>query len=89
MIRFFWKFSVSLTCGSGCSGTSISRNSQSGSQPSVGSHTSRRSGGTVSLTSWFQRSYAWAIAPGSPFVPLQTPRSSPKFISARRSIQAA
>ena len=48
MIRFFWKFSVSLTCGSGCSGTSTSRNSQSGSQPSFGSQTSRRSAGTVS-----------------------------------------
>jgi len=50
MIRFFWKFSVSLTCGSGCSGTGISRKSQSGSQPSFGSQTSRRSDGTVSIT---------------------------------------
>ena len=64
MIRFFWKFSVSLTCGSGVSGTGTSRNSQSGSQPSLGSQTSSRSAGTVSLTSWFQRSYASAIGSG-------------------------
>jgi putative heme transporter len=89
MIRFFWKFSVSLTCGSGVSGTGTSRNSQSGSQPSLGSQTSRRSAGTVSFTSWFQRSYASAIAPGSPFEPLHAPRASPKFISNRRSIHAA
>ena len=89
MIRFFWKFSVSLTLGSGCSGTGTSRNSHSGSQPSLGSQTSRRSAGTVSITDWFQRSIASAIGPGSPFVPAHAPRSSPQFISVRRSIKAA
>ena len=58
------------------SGTGTSRNSQSGSQPSFGSQTSRRSSGTVSITAWFQRSMASAIGPGSPFVPAQSPRSS-------------
>ena len=50
--RSVWpKPSVSLMCGSGTSGTGTSRKSHSGSQPSFGDHTSRRSAGTVALTS--------------------------------------
>ena len=49
------KDSVSFRRGSGSAGTSTSRKPHSGSQPSAGSHTSRRSAGTVSLTSSFQR----------------------------------
>src|SRR5260221_426940 len=41
----------SLTCGSGACGTGTSKKVHSGSQPSAGDHSSRRSAGTASLTS--------------------------------------
>src|SRR5947209_3967427 len=41
----------SLTCGKAMSGTGSSRNSHNGSHPSVALHTSRRSGGTLLVTS--------------------------------------